>query len=169
MSNWLDFINCKKKNSLNTKRVRGIFMLQSLSFLVISVMFYCSLSFCKIIRQTLYQRLYQSHVTFTPDPLSGNTKLSSQYRPRSTILLRLPPVIIWKVQTGREAIKRDILGGDVFKGFLGLNALMCVRPLLCSKLRWFLSDINFSFKKSLVFFPLSFILCSKLMLHTTFF
>lgn len=64
-----------KKNSLNTKRVRGILMLQSLSFLVISVMFYCSLSFCKIVPQTLYQRLYQNHVTFTPDPLSGNTKL----------------------------------------------------------------------------------------------
>lgn len=83
-----------KKNSLNTKRVRGIFMLQSLSFLVISVMFYCSLSFCKIIPQTLYQRLYQSHVTFTPDPLSGNTNLGSQNRPRSTILLWLSPVII---------------------------------------------------------------------------
>lgn len=118
-----------KKNSLNTKRVRGILMLQSLSFLVISVMFYCSLSFCKIVPQTLYQRLYQSHVTFTPDPLSGNTTLGSQYRPRSTILLRLPPVITCKERTCREAIKRDMclnisdLGGRRFQRLPGVKCL----------------------------------------------
>lgn len=112
--------------------MRGIFMLQSLSFLVISVMFYCSLSFCKIVRQTLYQRLYQSHVTFTPDPLSGNTTLSSQYRPRSTILLWLPSVItckVRKVRTCREAIKRDMclnisdLGGRRFQRLPGVKCL----------------------------------------------
>lgn len=131
-------------------------MLQSLSFLVISVMFYCSLSFCKIVPQTLYQRLYQSHVTFTPDPLSGNTKLSSQNRPRSTILLRLPPVIIWKVQTCREAIKRDMclnIGGRRFQRLPGVKCLNVCQTTSVLKIKMIsISDINFSFKKS-HFFP----------------
>lgn len=160
MSNWLDFINCKK-NSLNTKRVRGILMLQSLSFLVISVMFYCSLSFCKIVPQTLHQRLYQNHVTFTPDPLSGNTNLGSQNRPRSTILLRLPPVIIWKVRTCREAIKRDMclnisdLGGRRFQRLPGVKCLNVCQTTSVLKIKMIsISDINFSFKKISCFFSL---------------
>lgn len=132
-------------------------MLQSLSFLVISVMFYCSLSFCKIVPQTLYQRLYQNHVTFTPDPLSGNTTLSSQNRPRSTILFWLPPVITCKERTCREAIKRDMclnIVGRRFQRLPGVKCLNVCQTTSVLKIKMIsISDINFSFKKSLVFFP----------------
>lgn len=138
-------------------------MLQSLSFLVISVMFYCSSSFCKIIPQTLYQRLYQSHVTFTPDPLSGNTKLGSQYRPRSTILLRLPSVITCKVRTCREAIKRDMclnisdLGGRSFQRLPGVKCLNVCQTTSVLKIKMIsISDINFSFKNLVSSLCLSF-------------